>query len=185
MSRNPLTDYQIWVLVQADQNVADIELACSVGTQVSTIHAARWRLRKHGWTCRVSFGTCRYCSKPFTGQGHKAGRREYHPACYQANKKDLTASHDKRRWKCLSGSEKAEIFEQGHRHTAKWQEVTKDQATNHMRRWQNWEDELILATNAPTDFELALDLGRSLLSVRGRRRDLKKRKPSSRRGGSL
>jgi hypothetical protein len=175
MARIAFNDDQLWRLVHVHSDVSDVALAKSLGVQISTIHAARWRLRKHGWTCRVSYGTCRYCGKPFTRQGHKASRREYHPECYLANKREHSPPREKRRWQSLSASEQAAIIDRAHEHNSRWQELTQAKATNHMKRWQDWEDELILSPDAPPDHELALDLGRSLLSVRGRRRDLKRR----------
>jgi hypothetical protein len=73
----------------------------------------------------------------------------------------------------LSGSEQAVIVERGHEHDARWQDITHARATNHMRRWSEWEDELILAPNAAPEYEQALELRRSLIAVRDRRRNLK------------
>lgn len=47
-ARQQLTDAQNWLIVSADLSVSDKQLAEALGHRVSTVHAARWRLRRDG-----------------------------------------------------------------------------------------------------------------------------------------
>ena len=173
MTRTPLTDHQPWLIVNTSDDVSDEALAEAFGCKTSTIHAARWRLKCNGWTCKVSYGVCPVCEKSFTRQGHKAGRRVYHPECSEVVLKQLETGYEEKRWERLSDEECQLRLARAHQHTRNHQEESQQSASNRGVRWQPWEDELIQQEDAPPDVELAKELGRTLYAVRGRRRDLR------------
>ena len=76
-----LTDDQLWAIVCADPSITNRQLAETLGAHGNTVTHARRRLRRHGWTCSVSYTTCRHCGAAVTRQGNGQERRTYHPAC--------------------------------------------------------------------------------------------------------
>ena len=76
---------------------------------------------------------------------------------------------EQQRWERRSQEERQALLARAQQHTIDKQAQTVGNDHNRMRRWQPWEDEAILATDAPPDHELALELGRTLYAVRGRR----------------
>lgn len=176
MSRSYLTDHQLWVLVNAHDSLSDETLAQSFGAKVSTVHAARWRLRRHGLTCAVSYGVCSVCGETFTRQGHKAGRRAYHPECRSQVLKQLNAGYDDRRWQVMPAEKRHIVLDRAHEHTRHHQRKSLHTATNRGLRWQAWEDDFIRENPDLSTAELARELGRTLYAVTGRKRKL--RRPS-------
>lgn len=172
MSRILLTDDQLWLILHSEKHVSDHILAQAIGAKETTVHAARWRLQKQGWTCRVSYGTCQLCGEPFIRRGFRTGRRQYHAECYLKNKQLENVPREKERWENHPAAVQEIILERGHRYDRYWQEVTQERATNSGSRWQLWEDELIVADDRPPDRELAIELGRSLKAVRRRRQEI-------------
>lgn len=130
MARISLTDEQLWAIVNAGASVSDQVLADAFGAKKSTVNAARWRIRQFGWTCKVSYGICLVCGEPFTRQGHKAGRRAYHPECRPQALKQLNAVYDVRRWQEMPGDKRAKVLERAHQHTHHHQHETLKTATN-------------------------------------------------------
>lgn len=175
MPRTPLTDSQIWLILNTPDVVSNDVLASAIGATEAAVRGARWRLKHQGWTFKVSYGVCRVCARLFTRQGHKAGRRQYHDACRPAVLKQLQPFHGKARWERMTGEERQALLDWAHQHTLTRQSQTIGLDHNRMRRWTDAEDEAILAPNAPPDHELALELGRTLSANRGRRLALRKR----------
>jgi hypothetical protein len=79
----------------------------------------------------------------------------------------------------MSDQEKQLVLSRAHEHNSMWQAAAREQAKAQYRRWQEWEDEAILDPYAEPDHLLALELNRTLMAVRGRRRDLKRKQQSS------
>jgi hypothetical protein len=174
MTRTALTDEQIWTLIQADASTLDRTLAAELRVNLSTVHNARWRFRRKGWTCAVRYVTCDHCGEPLIRRGRYDSTRKYHPGCAHQVKEQQAKEWERERWGNLSASEQQTVLDRGHRHTGRWQEATQGSATNKGRRWQVWEDETIMDPAAPPDYELATELGRTLHAVRGRRQVLRR-----------
>lgn len=167
----------MWLLLTIPATIPDHDLAAAFGVMEATVHAIRWRLKQRGWTCRVSYGVYAVCNQPFTRQGHRDGRRAYHPACRPAAIKLITTELEQQRWERLTKHEQQTRLSRAQQHTKDKQAQTVGNDHNRMRRWQPWEDEAITAADAPPDHELALELGRTLYAVRGRRGALRDRQP--------
>jgi hypothetical protein len=171
--RTALTDIQLWTLINTADGIADADLAATLDARITTIHAARWRLRRTGWTCAVSYGTCQVCGGTFTRQGHQAGRRAYHPACRPEALKQLNAGYDAERWELLSPQERRSRLDRAHQYVSDHQEQSVPTATRHGARWQDWEDAVIRDGFGRTDLALAQELGRTLYAIRARKRLLR------------
>ncbi len=151
MLRHPLTDSQLWLIMNTPSLVADLDLAQAIGSTTSAVHATRWRLRNQGWTCRVSFGVCLVCQEPFTRQGHKAGARHYHSDCRPLALKQMRPLHDRAKWQRQSPAQQQVILEKAHQHNLERQAETAGRDTNRMRRWTRSEDDAVLDEEAPPD----------------------------------
>ncbi|MGB3331024.1 MAG: hypothetical protein WBA46_18815, partial [Thermomicrobiales bacterium] len=87
--------------------------------------------------------------------------------------------NDQDRWQRLTHDKQQEHLARAHRHNELMQERSLPNATSRFRRWQPWEDAVLLADDAPPDHVLAEDLNRTLHGVRQRLHTLRKRqKPS-------
>ncbi len=82
---------------------------------------------------------------------------------------------EKQRWEHLTTIEQQTILARAQHHTKDKQSKNLGKDHNRMRRWRKSEDEAIPALDAPPDHELAVELGRTLYAVRGRRLKLKRR----------
>jgi DNA-binding MarR family transcriptional regulator len=177
MTRTPLSDDHLWVLVNRDQNTSLAELARRFGCPPSTVSMAAKRIRDRGWTCTVSFGVCSVCRKSFTRQGHKAGRREYHRECRPQALKQLNTGYDERRWREADDETRRILLDRAHAYTRQHQAESLERATNRGARWQSWEDDFLLANPEMTTSEVASELGRTLYAVTARRLKLKSTTP--------
>ena len=117
MARTRLTDHQLWQIVTAANDLTNAALAQALGVKTSTVHAARWRIRRSGWTCRVSYGVCPVCGEWFTRQD-AAGRRVYHPGCRPIALRAWYSSASARRWAGMSAAQRQRVLDRAHRHTA-------------------------------------------------------------------
>ena len=175
MARTALTDSQCWLILTSPDTVPDDVLAATIGATASAVHAARWRFRRHGWTVWVSYGVCPLCTRPFTRQGHHASRRRYHDACRPLVLKQLGALHAQARWERFTPAQQQTLLDRAHRHTRDRQAETRVTDSRRMCRWSAAEDDAIRDPAAPPDHDLAVQLGRTLYAIRGRRAWLRRR----------
>ncbi len=164
-----LTDEQCWATVCADPAVTNAELAAPLGVLVGTVMTARWRLRTKGWTCRVSYGVCTYCGKPFTRQGASRLRLAYYPVCRPLAHRMNRRVPDRRRREALPVEERRVHLARANAFNAEHQAATKARATQHQARWTEAEDAVLIARQHEPAHVLAYELRRSLSSVRHRR----------------
>jgi hypothetical protein len=176
--RRHLTDAETWDIINSFDE-SDSAIAGRLGVKVPTVHAARWRLARNGWTCRVHYTVCLYCGEQLTRRGSKTGKQLYHTDCREHVRTEWNARREPMRWESTPTERQQLILQRGHQHTERWQAETLDRATQGNKRWQEWENALILDSEAAPDHVLALELNRTLMAVRGRRRDLKKRRQTS------
>ncbi|MBA2276765.1 MAG: hypothetical protein H0W06_03295 [Chloroflexia bacterium] len=164
-----LTDEQLWALVCADPAVSNRQLADALGAPKATVASARWRLRRHGWTCPVSYEMCRHCGRPLTRQGNGQERRAYHPDCRPVAVQELRKPRDRRRWDALPVEERRDSFARAHAYIDQHQEATQATATQRHGRWTAEEDAVLIARHAEPAHVLATELGRTLYGVYRRR----------------
>lgn len=168
MRRQQLTDAQCWIIVCADASVTAQQLAEALGVRVSTVHAARWRLRREGWACAVRYVTCRACGGAFTRRGRRDSRREYHDGCKPEARRAIQGAIDRRRWEKMTPEARNVILDRVHEHEANHQEASRTTAVQHMSRWTADEDAALIERAGEPVHLLARDLGRTLYAVRAR-----------------
>lgn len=175
MGRQQLTDAQCWVIVSADPSVADRQLADELGLRVSTIHAARWRLRRQGWTCAVRYVACRHCSGALTRQGRRDSRREYHHECRTSARQAIQGRLDQGRWERMPPERRNVVLDRLHDHEAEHQTASQRTAAQHFSRWTPEEEAMLVERAGEPAYRLAHDLGRTLYAVRARKWRLRER----------
>jgi hypothetical protein len=175
MHRRPLTDDQSWVIVCATSDITDAQLAAALGVQVSTVHAARWRFRRQGWTCAVRFVACRHCGQLLLRRGRRDSRRDYHDECRPEARKRIQREIDRRRWERADAERRNVVLERWHEHQYDHQAETAKAATRHAARWTEYEDTVLIERNGEPLHVLAYDLGRTLWAVKDRRQSLRRR----------
>lgn len=168
-------DAQSWIMLCAEASVSDAQLAESLGLKVSTVHAARWRFRRQGWTCAVRYTPCRHCGVPFTRRGRRDSRRDYHDDCRPESRRAIQSAIDRRRWKRLSTEARNAILDRAHEHEAEHQAASQKTAVQHMSRWTEEEEAVLIERGGEPLHSIARDLGRTLWAVRARRWKLRER----------
>jgi hypothetical protein len=164
-----LTDLQMWTLINS-QTASDASLAALIGSPVATVHGVRWRLRKHPWTCRVHYGTCRYCGNPMAIRTDFS-RHVYHARCYAENRGEIQRRIDALR------PITQERIDAIHRWSNKMQQRTLRSATRARQRWTHDEDDIVLAMMLRPIEDTCIELGRSMHAVAYRRVILRRRPP--------
>jgi biotin operon repressor len=175
VQREQLTDAQSWIIVCADSALSDEQLADALGVRVSTVHAARWRFRRRGWTCAVRYTTCLHCGEAFTRRGRRDSRREYHDGCKPEARRGIQSAIDRRRWEKMTPEARNVILDRAHEHEAEHQVASQKRAVQHMSRWTADEDAALSERAGEPVHLLARDLGRTLYAVRARVRTLRER----------
>ncbi len=173
--RQQLTDAQSWSIVCAKPSVTDRQLAAALGVRASTVHAARWRLRREGWTCAVRYTDCLHCGVPFTRRGRRDSRRDYHDQCKPAARRTIQSAIDRRRWEEMPPEACNVILDRLHQHQAEHQAASQKRAVQHMTRWTADQDAELIERSGEPLHVLARDLGRTLLAVQARRWKLRGR----------
>lgn len=173
--RQQLTDAQSWIIVCADRSVSDQQLADALGLRVSTVHAARWRFRRQGWTCAVRYAVCRHCGKACTRRGHRDSRRDYHDTCRPEARRAIQSAIGRRRWEGMSPEARNVRLDRAHEHEAEHQAVSQKTAVQHMSRWTAEEEAVLIERAGEPLHLLARDLGRTLWAARARRWKLRQR----------
>ena len=170
-----LTDDQLWAIICADPSVSNRQLAETLGANVGTVTHARRRLRRHGWTCRVTYRPCQHCgrlvTRPITGRG----RRVYHPACTPAATQTRRQAGNRRRWAARHVEERRDELARAHAYLAEHQVATQATATQWHARWTEAEDAVLIARHDEPAPVLAAALGRTLHGVYRRRDRLRAR----------
>lgn len=166
--RQQLTDAQSWIIVCAAPSVMDSQLAESLGVRASTVHAARWRFRRQGWTCAVRYVPCRHCGVPFTRRGRRDSRREYHDGCRPEARRAIQKRLDRRRWERMPPEARNVILDRAHDDEAEHQAASQKTAVQHMSRWKEHEEAVLIDRAGEPLHLLARDLGRTLWAVRAR-----------------
>jgi hypothetical protein len=156
-----LTDAQRWVILQTPR-ASDETVAQIVGANRSTVHHARWRMARNGWTCSVRYGVCRYCGQPAALKG-ASRMHAYHAACKPLAQKRLQERRDMRR----------PIEDQQLTRLQRWRDAmqarTRALARNTGQRWTAGEDALVLALTDRPIIESCVRLGRLFAAVSKRR----------------
>lgn len=173
--RKLLTDEQSWIILCTDASVSDGQLADALGVPVSTVHAARWRFRRQGWTCAVRYTLCLHCGAPLIRRGRRDSRRHYHDACRPEARRVVQRAIDRRRWERMPAEARNVVLDRAHEHEAGHQAASQASATQHMSRWTDDEDVVLIERAGEPLHRLARDLGRTLWGVRGRRWKLRQR----------
>ena len=170
-----LTDTQLWAIVCADPVVTNRQLAAQLGAAVGTVTDARRRLRRHGWTCLVSYTTCRYCRRPLTQRGHGRRRAIYHVDCKPAAVRARRRGANRRRWDALPVEVRRDHLAHVRDFEEEHQEATRATARQRHARWSEADDAVLIArTDTPAPV-LAAELGRTLLAIYRRRDRLRER----------
>ncbi len=172
--RKLLTDEQSWVIVSVDPSVPDRQLADRLGVPVSTVHAARWRFRRQGWTCAVRYTVCLHCGDPLTRRGRHHSRREYHDACRQEARRSIQRAIDRRRWKRMPVEARNVVLDRAHEHEAERQAASQASAVQHKARWTEDEDAVLIERAGEPLHILARELGRTLWAILARRWKLRR-----------
>ena len=170
-----LTNEQLWAIVCADPAVTNRQLAAQLSTTVGTVTDARRRLRRHGWTCPVSYTTCRYCRRPLTQRGRGRRRNIFHADCKPAAVRVRRRGPDRRRWDALPIEDRRDHLARVRAFEDEHQEATKATATQRHARWSEAEDAVLIARHDAPAYVLATELGRTLLGVYRRRTRLRAR----------
>jgi len=170
-----LTDAQLWAIVCADPAVSNRQLADTFGTPTSTIAHARRRLRRNGWTCPVSYTTCRHCGRSLTRQGNGQERRAYHPACRPVAVQVIRRVRERERWEALPVEERRDSFARAHAYIEEHQQTTQATATQRHAPWTDAEDAVLIARPDAPAHVLATELRRTLHGVYRRRERLRAR----------
>jgi hypothetical protein len=159
--RTRLTDAQLWTILTLPR-ASDAELAAMLGAKVSTVHGARWKLARNGWSCTVRYALCRHCGQPVTLKG-RSTTHAYHPSCRPIAHKEITRRIDAER---MVTPEQVERLHQ-------WQYTTQArtlaQATSNGRRWSEAEDAVVLELMDRPVESTCEKLGRSMYAVAQRR----------------
>jgi len=77
--------------------------------------------------------------------------------------------HAQARWERFTPAQQQTLLDRAHRHTRDRQAETRVTDSRRMRRWCAAEDDAIRDPAAPPDHDLAVELGRTLYAIRGRR----------------
>jgi hypothetical protein len=164
--RTRLTDAQTWTILTLPR-ASDAELATMLGAKTSTVHNARWRLSRKGWTCSVRYAACRHCGQPATLKG-RSSTHAYHRSCRPAALRAIQQRIDAERPVTL---ERVARLHQ-------WQQATQvrtlAQATSNGRRWSDAEDAVVLELIDRPIEETCEELSRSMYAVAYRRVRLRK-----------
>jgi len=171
--RRAFADAELWAILTAPDDVTSATLARQLGCNEHSVRVARARLRREGWTCRVAYRPCRHCGALLTARGSRAGQAAYHPACRRRALADMDRRHERVRWDRMSDEERLARIDRAHRHTEAKQAETQPGAINRGSRWDPSDDARLMAEDAPPDYVLAKELGRSLHAVRGRKQRLR------------
>lgn len=165
--RTQLTDLQIWTLLNAP-DMTDVELAAVLGVKTSTVHGARWRLRRNGWTCSVRYAPCRLCGDTATLRGRSV-KHAYHSHCRPAARRQIQQRLDEAR------PVMPEQVKRFHQWTDEAQQRSRTTATRTWARWTKDEDDILIAlANRPLEVSCE-ELGRTLYAVNARRVVLRRR----------
>jgi len=170
-----LTDAHLWAIVCADPTVSNRQLAAQLDAAGGTVTHARRRLRRHGWTCPVSYTSCRYCCRPLTQRGRGRRRNIFHPDCKPAAVRVRRRGADRRRWEALPVEDRRDRLARVRAFEDEYQEATKATARQRHARWTDADDAVLIArTDTPAPV-LAAELGRTLYGVYRHRDRLRER----------
>lgn len=173
--RKQLTDQQSWVIVSTDSSVPDRQIANALEVRFATVHAARWRFRRQGWSCAVRYTDCRHCGVPLTRRGHRDSRRQYHDECRPEARTELQRAIDHRRWERMAPEARNRVLDRAHEHEADHQAASQALAVRHRARWTEDDDAILIEPAGEPAHAIARDLGRTLWAVRSRRLKLRQR----------
>jgi hypothetical protein len=165
--RNRLTDAQIWTILTLPR-ASDEELATMICVKESTVHNARWKLSRSGWSCSVRYAPCRHCGELATLKG-RSTTHAYHTSCRPAALRAIQQRLDAER--PVTPERVARLHQ--------WQQDTQArtlvQATSNGRRWSDAEDAVVRELMDRPIEETCAELDRSLYAVQDRRARLRRR----------
>jgi hypothetical protein len=159
--RTRLTDVQIWLILNTPL-ASDEQLAATIGAKVSTVHNARWKLSRAGWSCSVRYAACRYCGELAALRGSSL-KHSYHVHCRPLALTEIQRRLDADR---PVPAEKIARIQQWGDAT---QQRTRRDATNAGIRWTDDDDAVVLDLMGRPIVETCEELRRSMAAVSHRR----------------
>jgi hypothetical protein len=165
--RSRLTNAQIWTILTLPR-ASDVELAAMLDVKVSTVHNARWKLARAGWSCSVRYAACRHCGELAALRGASL-KHAYHEHCRPAALRAIQQRLDAER--PATPGRVARL----HQWAQDTQARTLAQATSNGRRWSEAEDAVVLDLIDRPIEETCAELDRSLYAVQDRRARLRRR----------
>jgi hypothetical protein len=163
--RTRLTDAQIWTILTLPR-ASDAQLAAMLGVKVSTVHNARWKLSRNGWSCSVRYAPCRHCGELATLKGQSTDHA-YHARCRPAALRAIQQRVD------AEPPVTPEHVARLHQWQQATQERTLAQAASNGRRWSDAEDAVVRELIDRPIEETCDELDRSLYAVAYRRARLR------------
>ncbi len=170
-----LSDAAMWFIV-CHPGLPAPELAVLLGASANTIRNARYRFRREGWCCRVSYVPCAACGEPVTIDGHVRRNRAYHPACRTEARRSIQQGLDQRRWEQADVHERTRLLAKRKAYDEHYQTVTRSTASRHGARWSREDDAVLDERDGEPAYRLAQALGRTLKAVRSRQGKLRQRR---------
>jgi hypothetical protein len=161
-----LTDEQLWVILN-ELDTHYTELGPRLNTSLEAVRLAQYRMKRNGWSCKIRYGTCRYCGKPMTVRV-RSHAYAYHREC----KPVATSMLKRQRESAAEVEERTEYFRNW---LLRSQEQSKATATKYRAPWTEEDDQVVLEMMEKPVEESCQILRRTAYGIIARRHRLRKK----------
>jgi hypothetical protein len=161
-----LTDEQLWAILN-ELDTHYTELGPRLGTSLEAVRLAQYRMKRNGWSCKIRYGTCRFCGRPMTVRV-RSSAYAYHRECKPA----ATSALKRQREDAAEVEERSEYFRNW---LLRQQEESKGAATKYRAPWTEEDDQVVLEMMEKPVAETCQVLHRTVYGIIARRHRLRKK----------